>query len=203
MQLTLTKQILTRLRSAGFYPDNVVSSYFAIMALHLGEADLLDTWDDYNKSRRAIVLYYDLVDKGLWEETPESPLHFKETEKGQMFAEELISLTFENANDVEAWIDDWLNLFPKGIKSGGKLLRSDRKAVIAKMKKFVKEFSFDKETILGATLGYLSERERDGWMYTKCATYLISKMGEGSELAALCTNYKESSNETIYHSDLI
>lgn len=60
------------------------------------------------------------------------------------------------------------------------------------MKKFVKENGYDRETIMAATMKYLNEREREGWKYTKCATYFISKLNEGSELAAQIENLKES-----------
>lgn len=208
MELKINKEILRKLKVAGFYPDNMISSYFALMALHLGEAETLDIWDDYNTSRRAVVIYYDLVDKGLWEEDPASLIHFKETEKGQILAEELISLAFQTPkteNDVEEWIDNWLDLFPKGVKSGGKLLRSDRKSCLAKMKSFVKAYKYDKDTILGATLAYLSEREREGFTYTRCAVYFIGKKGEGSDLASWCDKIKEEPDQVLFDatSDLI
>lgn len=96
------------------------------------------------------------------------------------------------------WLDAWVELFPKGVKSGGKLLRSDRKICLEKMKKFLKDYDFPKEVIMGATKDYLSERAEEDYMYTKCATYLIDKKGEGSELAALCSNYEPNKKSKYY-----
>ena len=95
------------------------------------------------------------------------------------------------------WIDEWLELFPSGVKSGGKLIRSDKAACLKKMEAFVKINKYSKDLIMSATKDYLDDKERDNYMYTKCATYLIDKKGEGSELAALCEQYKPRKKEAI------
>lgn len=197
MKLEINKKIIERLREEEFYPDTLASVYFIMVALHNGQFDLLDSLDDYNRSRRAIVLYYDLADKGFWQEDPESVLHFKETEKGRLFVQDLLALAEDKAysEDVKDWIDEWLDLFPKGVRSGGKLIRSDKKTCLSKMEKFIKEYKYSKDVILNATLMYLSEREREDYQYTKCATYFISKQHEGSELASWCDQVQEAVNK--------
>lgn len=90
--------------------------------------------------------------------------------------------------DVRYWIDNWLNLFPKGIKSGGKLVRSDRAGCIKKMQKFLKENKYPPSLILEATEEYIREFEQRNFMYMLCATYFIDRQGVGSELAARCAD---------------
>lgn len=230
MKLILNEAVINRLKEAGFYPDTMMSAYAALIGLHLGHIELLDLWDDYNGSRRAVLVYYDLSDKGFWKEAPDPPLNFVETDKGKDFCEQLLGLTVpteglklggpivedttvdfkgylytpvidpvpENKSP-EYWIDEWLDLFPKGVKSGGKLVRSDRTGCLKKMIKFIKDYKYSKDTIIGATRQYIEERRRDGWKYIRCAVYIIEKLGAGSDLAALCENYKEEESQTVYY----
>lgn len=89
------------------------------------------------------------------------------------------------------WIKEWLELFPVGVKTGGKLVRSDSSGCDSKMNKFIKlhpAYS-DKELILNVTREYIAEFEDNDYMYMKAATYFIDKKGEGSELAARCEEY--------------
>lgn len=200
--LIINNEIIKKLKQEGFYADTMLAAYASLMGLHLGKIELLDIFDDYNGSRRAVMVYYDLVDKGFWREAVNPPLNFEETEKGTMFCEELLQLTMEKVGsntkeEVGDWIQSWVELFPKGVKSGGKLLRSDKKSVLKKMEKFVKDYKFSKELIMRATESYLNEREKDGWMYTKCATYFIDKLGQGSELAAQCENLKDEKEQPL------
>ena len=108
--------------------------------------------------------------------------------------------TLKTKDYVEAWIDEWMDLFPRGVKSGGKLLRSDKKACLKKLIDFVNETKYDQDTIMQATKDYLFERSLENYAYTKCATYFISKVGEGSELGACCEKLlddKQKGNEKI------
>lgn len=86
------------------------------------------------------------------------------------------------------WIDEWLNIFPKGVKTGGKLVRSDAKICKSKMESFIKNYPQfnDKSLILNVTERYVKEFEQNDYMYMKAASYFIDKKGEGSELAARC-----------------
>lgn len=88
--------------------------------------------------------------------------------------------------DVKDWIDHWVNLFPIGVKSGGKLVRSDRRMCFKKMSLFVTLYDYDLDTIFKATESYLEDRAEDDFAYTKCAVYFIDKKDEGSSLAEWC-----------------
>lgn len=93
--------------------------------------------------------------------------------------------------DVEKWIDEWLAIFPSGIKSGGKLVRSDRKACLSKMTDLVLSSKYYKDEIIEATKEYVNTFKQNDYAYMKCATYFISKKDEGSELIAMCDKRRE------------
>lgn len=192
MELIINQQVIERLTKEGFYPDNMMSALFALQSLET-EPILLDVWDDFNKSRRAIVLYYDLVDKGLWERDIASAVHFKATPKGQKLLTDIKILTGQQG--VKDWIQQYINLFPEGVAPGGKLLRSDAKTCESKMNAFIKKYKFSPATILKATKDYLEGREATNWAYTKAAVYFIDKRGEGSELAARCLEVEKQKDK--------
>lgn len=87
---------------------------------------------------------------------------------------------------VEDWIDIWYNLFPRGVKSGGYLVRSDRNGCLTKMKKFIKANpDFTREIILKATSNYVDYMRMRNYGYMSLAHYFIYKDGM-SVLAGQC-----------------
>lgn len=192
MTLTINKALIDHLRKEGFYPDTLFTMLAATKLLGAGQTELLDALDDFNSSKRMVLVYYDLVRMGYWKEEKEGSRLFSLTEKGVKLLEDLYAL--ENSGPrrsaqverVEDWFDLWMDQWPRGIKSGGKLIRSDKKACLEKMKKFVRDYGFASGTIIQATDKYLVQQAAKNWEYTKCATYFIHKQGEGSELAAWC-----------------
>lgn len=101
----------------------------------------------------------------------------KENKKGRWIA------------DTEKWINEWVDLFPAGVVSGSKLLRSDRKRCLTKMAKFRQDHpSFTVEDIFEATIRYLKEQEEKEYAYTTCAVNFIDHKEKGSELASRCEN---------------
>lgn len=105
---------------------------------------------------------------------------------------------------VEDWIDEWYELWPKGVKSGGStLVRSDKNGCLNKMKKFVKTNpQFTKEIILKATKDYLLNLRLKNYAYIQAAHYYIFK-NDVSNLAASCEHVLDKINnnqETSYES---
>lgn len=87
---------------------------------------------------------------------------------------------------VEEWIEEWYALWPKGIKSGGYLVRSGIKGCLVKMKKFLKEHSeFDKDIIMKATRDYIEHSRMNNYRYMQLAHYYIYK-NNTSALASNC-----------------
>jgi len=92
---------------------------------------------------------------------------------------------------------DWIELFiekfsKKNIGIPGKT--SSVKQVSEKMTRFLKEYNFDKETILGATDNYIKYWKKQGApQYIRQAHYFIFKRTESgfeaSDLATWCESY--------------
>lgn len=98
---------------------------------------------------------------------------------------------------VESWIDEWLALFPKDLKSKGILLYSvsgNRQACIQRMNKFVATYKYDKELIILATRLYLQEQRAQSWQFTKKNSKFIYD-SEGSVLEEYCERVKNMSGE--------
>lgn len=93
---------------------------------------------------------------------------------------------------VEDWIDEWYELWPKGVKSGGNtLVRSDKNGCLNKMKKFVKTNpDYTKEIIIRATKDYLNHLRMNNFAFIQAAHYYIFK-NDISNLASACEDVKE------------
>ena len=88
---------------------------------------------------------------------------------------------------VSSWIDQWRDLFPKGIKTAGYAIRGTRGGCVKKMKKFIKEHkNVTKEQIFKATELYVEEKRRVRYAYMRIADYFIEKDG-----GSLLENYIE------------
>lgn len=101
-----------------------------------------------------------------------------------------VGQTSVKTDDVSSWIQEWRELWPAGVKSGGRLVKGDRKGCLIKMQKFVEMYHFSKEDIYEATRIYLFEKSRDNNRYMTCADYFILKNG-ASLLASQCEDIEE------------
>lgn len=104
-----------------------------------------------------------------------------------------VGQTSASTEEVETWIDDWRNLWPTGVKSGGRPVRGDKKGCLAKMKRFIKDYDYSKTEIFEATEIYLFDKRRENYRYMTCADYFILKNG-ASILASFCEDIKERGN---------
>lgn len=97
---------------------------------------------------------------------------------------------FEDPNDFNAFVEEYRNLFPKGLKSGnGTPIRGDKQGVIKKMEWFLRTYpEYSKSTILAATKLFIQQMERRGYVYMTQADYFIQKEN-GSKLAAMCEEF--------------
>lgn len=88
------------------------------------------------------------------------------------------------------WLQEWYDIFPKGKKSGGYLVRSGLNTCRNKMFKFLKKNKFSKETIILATKLYVKEMEKVNWSFMQLAKYFIEKDGS-STLESYCEQVLE------------
>lgn len=93
-----------------------------------------------------------------------------------------------------AWIEDWYDLFPKGIKSGGYYVRTSIKDCDKKMYKFLADNSgFTKDIILEATKRYVEEMKSKNYSMMKLAPNFIYK-DQISMLSGACEAYVQGVN---------
>ncbi len=79
---------------------------------------------------------------------------------------------------VDIWIDEWREIFPQGVKSGGRPVRGDKQGVSKKMKLFVKANpTITKEQIMEATKQYVFDASLKNYSFIICADYFINKNG--------------------------
>lgn len=118
--------------------------------------------------------------------------------KALFYSLENKGITFSAINariEIEKWIEEWRELFPQGISSGGYAVRGDKQGCLKKMKKFLSNHpELNKEDIFRATKDYIETKRRTNWQYMKLAHYFIEKDGV-SELAALCESTKDKKPE--------
>jgi hypothetical protein len=91
--------------------------------------------------------------------------------------------------DVPGWIEEYRNLFPQGVRSGGYPVRGSKAGCLKKMEKFVKSHPhYSKDTILAVTRSYVERKQRQAYQHMKLADYFIEKDGV-SMLSAECEEY--------------
>lgn len=229
LEIQLNTNIIKKVKSLNFQVDQIGSVLFILFALYEDRIDLLDEFDDFNRQKRAFVLYMELVNRDLIEfnidgdDEKESPV-FRLTKAGIEFVEYIkaeFSLSFQqidsekiavagieetqlskviNPDSLEEWIDEWIDIFPRGLKSGGRLVRGDRISCLRKMKVFMKEYPYTKDTIIKATQKYIESKRAEGFQYTRCAVYFIyrvesSQKDKISDLAAWCDQVLHEQSE--------
>ena len=93
-----------------------------------------------------------------------------------------------NEDNPGKWIDEWVDLFPVGIKSGGYYVKSNAQDCLKKMTRFVKKYpDFDRELIFDVTRKYISNLSMNSYKGMQLAHYFIEKNGISS-LATECSN---------------
>ena len=127
-------------------------------------------------------VYTELVEKTLIRENPDEKANYALTGDGLAM--------FEKPDTFAQFVDEYRNLFPKGVRSGnGTPIRGDKNGVVKKMTWFLMTYpEFSKRTILEATKLYVEQMRKNGYAYMTQADYLIQKTS-GSKLAALCEDF--------------
>lgn len=111
----------------------------------------------------------------------------------------LFSAVLETAK-VEDWIDEWRNLWPSGIKSGGKPVRGSRIDCLKKMKLFLARTGYTKQDVFAAAQAYVLERKHHRYQYMTLANYFIKK-DDDSPLEAWCELMQEDTERQTSFGD--
>lgn len=96
----------------------------------------------------------------------------------------------EKVVNVEDWIDEWRELFPKGLNSNGYPYRGDKSACLAKMKTFVRNYGYSKEEIINATKIMIARFKLKDYEFMPLAHYFIEK-NRVSSLKQFCDMVKD------------
>lgn len=127
--------------------------------------------------------------------TTDTSIYFSQleiTNDGQKLLNDI--LVQRSKSNTLAWVVEYYELFPKGIKSGGYYIKTDLKGCEKKLLDFLKKNpNFSKETVLQATSLYLSEMKQRGYHMCKLAPYFIEKDGI-SMLAGYCEQVLNKTN---------
>ena len=79
---------------------------------------------------------------------------------------------------LDDWVNSWRELFPKGIKSGGRPVRGDKQGVTKKLRQFIKlNPKVTKDQIIAATRQYVYDCSLNNYRFMTCADYFINKNG--------------------------
>ncbi len=219
MNINIDKEIINRYKAEGLSIE-YIGTVFLILSL-LKEQDLitLDSMDDENKTKRMMLLYqylnrkklidiahegskqeYSLTNKGYdmasWTQTssaiPSVTTSIASPSIKSLPVKAPLNVTLE-VLDVKNWINEWYQIFPAG-KPAGRFLRSEAHAgdCRERMEWFIKEYGYDKNTIMLATKAYINHQENcpDGHTYTRGSNYFIVKdklkKDRTSDLAIWC-----------------
>lgn len=100
--------------------------------------------------------------------------------------------------DIVPFVEEFRSLFPKGVRSGGYLVKGSKSGCIKKMKKFIDTHpEYNRELILNATKAYIQKKQSEGFQYMSLAHNFIEKDGT-SQLEAECEDYNEGSGTTDF-----
>jgi len=92
-------------------------------------------------------------------------------------------------DDSDSNIEEYLDIFPSGKLPSGKYARGNKKNIVENFMWFFQEYQYSWETILDATVMYVEEFRKKGYLYMRTAQYFIKKLKDGtveSELANYC-----------------
>lgn len=110
--------------------------------------------------------------------------------------QKLIDLFEVKGTNPKDWIEQWCELWPKGVKSGGYYVKPNVTDALTNMTKFCKKYKFTKDQIFEATGNYLKEKERDNWTYCMLGAYFIMK-NNMSQLATCCMNLGTKASKEV------
>jgi len=149
----------------------------------------LNKTDDTIKLLQSIGIMKQLVNRGFIHN--ETELNFTNQ------ALQKIKQAPKKQDNVLEWINDYREIFPKGIRSGGMPVRGDKQSCLKKMRKFIIEYpEYETDLIIKATKNYVENKARSQYAFIQTAHYFIYK-NNMSTLASECENILENNEDTL------
>lgn len=160
--------------------DEIKLSLLTLKQLKLTPNDYVYLYCKYHDLELDLSMNFDNLEKRSYikfEEDNEVILRIKAI---KLFKTDKIPLKKE---DFDAFVEKYRNIFPEGVKSGARPLRSDRVSCKKKLLKFQEMYpDYTQEEILDATKAYIDLKRKEAYKFTTCADYFIIK--EGSSILA-------------------
>lgn len=179
-----------------------IESYFILWILYNEKKDLMmeyikvENCDKFHSD--SIDVLFDLEYIKNKDGTSEKKYTFS-----QLVLTAKAKLLFPPKSDVDEWIDIWYDLWPKGLKSAGYAVRTDRESCLKKLKSFQLKYpQYTKGIIIAATKKYLDIMKNKGYAYIKIAPYFINKDGT-SMLEGFCNEVFNNINTVSSEEDNI
>jgi hypothetical protein len=84
----------------------------------------------------------------------------------------------KDSSDFGSFVEEFYNLWPRGIMSGGYAVKSGKASCSTKLRTFLKDHKeYTQEIVLQATKNYIEKCKFNGYQYMKLANYFINKDG--------------------------
>jgi hypothetical protein len=116
------------------------------------------------------------------------------TNKGVSLISNLLQEEIKETNSFDLFLNKWYELWPKGIKTGGYYVKTDKNGCGKNLKKFIKNNpSITKEEILAGTQRYIESMKERNYDKMKLAPYFIYKDGI-STLEGYCNSENNTNN---------
>jgi len=100
-------------------------------------------------------------------------------------------------NDDLSWVEDWVDLWPQGVKQNGVYVRSSVSTIKEHFKRFFKKYDYTKEEIFQATKAYLANQAKSNNNYISLSHNFIEKSNV-SLLANMCETCKNGEGTENY-----
>lgn len=146
---------------------------------------------DYNITiDEYLVLYSKVVLKYTEEELENLPTSKSINEILRTIADKNLDYYTEIifAENLE-WVEDWIALWPEGVKQNGVYVRSSANTIREHFKKFLRKYNYTKEEIFQATRTYLTNQAKSNNDYISLSHNFIEK-NNVSLLANMCETYR-------------
>jgi len=192
-------------------PNQYVLAYFIASK---DKNSIIDTFFLNEDSTKLNHDLYRLYQKGYLENeiSIEEVISLNELKVKNIFGDEKIVIQEKiEISDFDKFIDDWYELWPKGIYTGNpkQPIRSNKLECKTKLTKFLKLHKYPHQLLIDATKSYIERYKNAGWLYISTASYFIMKTDLGTKtvkylLATECDNYlnKEDKSDDKFSRDV-
>lgn len=204
LSIVLNQDVITTLRAN----ELNVNHMCVLLALYEDYLELLDIYDSKNTWPDALMSYQYLHRLGFVDSSTDGQI-YKISEKGielielikTKFYDEIegeveIVQTEDKGLTFDAFVEKYIEIFPKQRLPSGMPARGNKPDIIKKMKSFLREYKFSRDEILKATQLYVERFSASNYLYMATAEYFIHKKDRGSLLASEINALNDGTDET-------